>query len=92
MICDIETFEVSEGIFRVSLAQGTPIIGCTYEIVNRNCEIPFDSQMGFVREPLTSYEVKGELLEIRDEGFISEKSNNGGCYAFATIKVTEIIQ
>lgn len=63
-------------------------------ITNSNCEMPFDNISGqFVSEPpYFCFKVDLEMVEYDTSNYIPEKSNNGGCYAFADCRVIRIIE
>lgn len=63
-------------------------------ITNSNCEFPFDCMTGkFLDEPAYfGFIVELELIETDLSGYIPEKSNNGGAYAFAKCRVKKIIE
>ena len=62
-------------------------------IVNSNCEFEYDAvKAAFVNDLMYAYIVELELLETDLSNYVPEKSNNGGCYAFAECKVKKIIE
>lgn len=62
-------------------------------ITNSNCEFEFDAVKGaFVNDLMYAYIVELELLETDLSNYVPDKSNNGGCYAFAECKVKKIIE
>lgn len=66
-------------------------------LVNSNCEFEFDNRTGsFTGKNFNSlmrcFVCKLELTDVDYSKFVPEKSNNGGCYAFATAKVLKVIE
>ena len=63
-------------------------------ITNNNCEFDFDSISGeFLTEPAYfCFKVELEILKVDTSNYVPEKSNNGGCYAFAQCKVVKILE
>ena len=65
-------------------------------MVNSNCEFELDNRTGnFTGKNFNSlikcFVCKLELKDVDYSNFVPEKSNNGGCYAFATAKVVKIL-
>lgn len=68
-------------------------IGDEITLVNANCEFEFDNiKCCFENNLLYYYIVDLELLEADYSEYRIDKSNNGGCYAFATCKVTKVYE
>lgn len=64
---------------------------------NRNCEFRYDSVLGVFYTPLPAelmfdFVIKGEIIDTDLSDYVPEKSNNGGKYGFATVKVLEILE
>ena len=67
--------------------------GDSVTIVNSNCELEYDCYKAtFCNDLMYAYLVDLELLEVDLSGYVPEKSNNGGCYAYAECKVKKIIE
>lgn len=60
-------------------------------LVNKNCEFEYDNLTGqFNGQTNNCFICKLELVETDYSGYVPEKSNNGGAYAFATAKVVKV--
>ena len=60
-------------------------------LVNSNCEFEFDNVMGVFNDNLYYYYIVDlELLEMNLDNYKRSKSNNGGCYGFATCRVLKV--
>lgn len=61
-------------------------------LINSNCEFTYDSTTGgFCNlSDVEEYIVEVEILEEDLSEYRPEKSNNGGCYAYATATVVEV--
>ena len=68
-------------------------VGEEVTIVNSNCEFEFDNVRGiFTNNLYFNFIVDLELIETDYSEFIPDKSNNGGCYAYATCKVVKVYE
>lgn len=60
-------------------------------LVNSNCEFEFDNVFGVFQTDLLHYFlVDLELVKTDYTNYKRSKSNNGGCYAYATCKVVKV--
>lgn len=68
--------------------------GQEIQLVNSNCEFNFDNVTGqFENEDLMyCFICDLEIIDTYLDEYIPDKSNNGGCYAFATAKVLKIYE
>ena len=68
-------------------------VGDEITITNSNCEFEFDvSKNEFSRNLMYAYIVDLDIIDIDIKDYVPEKSNNGGCYAFATCKIKKILE
>lgn len=66
-------------------------------MVNSNCEFEFDNKTGTFGNSkenclMYCFVCRLELWDTDYSGFIPDKSNNGGAYAFATAKVVKVLE
>lgn len=65
--------------------------GDEVNLVNFNCEFEYDNITGNFQKDLMYYIICDlEFIESDLSQYKVEKSNNGGCYAFATAMITKI--
>lgn len=68
-------------------------VGDEITLVNSNCEFEFDNVFGvFSNDLYFKYIVDLEIVNVDYSEFVPDKSNNGGCYAYATAKVTKVYE
>ena len=92
---DIEKAIEVFGDFRTKfvLESDMPILnkGDEVTLVNQNCKFEFDSITGTFNKNLYYYYIVDlELIETDYSEYDPLKSNNGGCYAYATCKVVKV--
>lgn len=70
--------------------------GDTVYLVNTNCEFPYDNVTGnfekHSHDLMYCFICDLKITETDLTGYEPEKSNNGGCYAFATAEVLEVYE
>ena len=67
--------------------------GQTVRITSSICEWEYDSiQKKFNKKLMYAFIVDLELLKMDLSDYVPERSNNGGCYAFADCRVKKIIE
>ena len=71
--------------------------GDVVTITNSNCEFEFDNATASfgghgTNELMKCYICKLDIIEADYSNYVPEKSNNGGCYAFAECRVVEVLK
>lgn len=80
------------GIYEVETKIDDEInVGDEIVLVNSNCEFDFNCITGSFETTEASWVVDVEIVKQDLSNYIPEKSNNGGCYAFATAIVKEVL-
>ena len=68
-------------------------VGDEVTVVNSNCEFEFDNYFGvFSNNLYYRYIVDLEIVSVDYSEFVPDKSNNGGCYAYATCNVVKVYE
>ncbi|WP_458454405.1 hypothetical protein [Methanobrevibacter sp.] len=67
-------------------------VGDTVTLINSNCEFEFDNITGcFSNDCDVEVICELELVDVDYSDFVPDKSNNGGCYAFADATIKKIL-
>ena len=79
--------------YHITTDAETVRVGDTVTLVNNNCEFEFDNIFGVFNTDLYFvYIADLELVGVDYSEFVPDKSNNDGCYAYATAKVVKVYE